>query len=133
MVRHLGVDETSFLKANRHHATIYATGLVDLKRSRLIDVVEGNAAKDLRAWTANADPFHVARIANRCLDKVRRRVQNETLRHRGRNADPLYRIRKLMLRVCCAERLDERGTERLLLGLQALLRSSGTRMERVAR
>ena len=29
-VRQLGVDETSFLAANRHHATIYATGLVDL-------------------------------------------------------------------------------------------------------
>jgi hypothetical protein len=26
-VRQLGVDETSFLAANRHHATIYATGL----------------------------------------------------------------------------------------------------------
>ena len=28
-VAHLGVDETSFLAANRHHPTIYATGLVD--------------------------------------------------------------------------------------------------------
>ncbi|HVR79986.1 MAG TPA: transposase [Acidimicrobiia bacterium] len=25
-----------------------------------------------------ADPFHVVRAANRCLDQVRRRVQNET-------------------------------------------------------
>lgn len=32
--RHLGVDETAFLKANRHHSTVYATGLVDLQRSR---------------------------------------------------------------------------------------------------
>lgn len=29
-VRQLGVDETSFLRANRHHHAIYATGLVDL-------------------------------------------------------------------------------------------------------
>ncbi len=29
-VRQLGVDETSFLRANRDHHTIYATGLVDL-------------------------------------------------------------------------------------------------------
>ena len=26
-----------------------------------------------------ADPFHVVRLANRCVDLVRRRVQNETL------------------------------------------------------
>ncbi len=37
------------------------------------------------------------RAGNRCLDKVRRRVQNETLGHRGRKRDPLYRIRKLLL------------------------------------
>jgi hypothetical protein len=32
-VRQLGVDETSFLRANRAHSTIYATGLVDLTRT----------------------------------------------------------------------------------------------------
>lgn len=63
-----------------------------------------------------ADPFHVIRVANRCLDQVRRRVQNETLAHRGRKDDPLYKIRKLLLKG--AERLDEKGTERLLLGLR---------------
>jgi len=50
------------------------------------------------------------------LDQVRRRVQNETLGHRGRRDDPLYRIRKLML--TGAERLDDRGRERMLLGLR---------------
>jgi transposase len=50
------------------------------------------------------------------LDKVRRRVQNEMLGHRGRKDDPLYRIRKIML--TGAERLNERGTERMLLGLR---------------
>jgi transposase len=63
-----------------------------------------------------ADPFHVVRVGNRCLDKVRRRVQQETLQHRGRKADPLYRIRKLLL--AGAERLDERGHDRMLLGLR---------------
>ncbi len=29
-----------------------------------------------------ADPFHVVRLANRCIDGVRRRVQNATLGHR---------------------------------------------------
>ena len=58
----------------------------------------------------------MVRIANRCVDKVRRRVQNETLGHRGRKADPLYRIRKLLL--AGYERLDERGHDRVLLGLR---------------
>ena len=149
-VTNLGVDETSFLKANRHHATRYATGLVDLDRRMVIDMVEGNAAADLRRWCAEqdrawlagittvatdlaesyraglwphlthaervADPFHVVRVANRCVDKVRRRVQNETLGHRGRKPDPLYRIRKLLL--TGTERLDERGNDRVLLGLR---------------
>ena len=66
--------------------------------------------------TTVADPFHVVRVANRCLDQVRRRVQNETLGHRGRKDDPLYRIRKLLL--AGTERLDERGRDRILLGLR---------------
>ncbi len=71
---------------------------------------------DLDHATRVADPFHVVRVANRCVDKVRRRVQNETLGHRGRKDDPLYRIRKLLL--AGTERLDERGRNRLLLGLR---------------
>ena len=63
-----------------------------------------------------ADPFHVVRVGNRCVDQVRRRVQNDTLGHRGRKADPLYRIRKLLL--TGSERLDERGSDRMLLGLR---------------
>ena len=47
-VRQLGVDETSFLRANRDHHTVYATGLVDLEARRVIDMVEGNAAADPR-------------------------------------------------------------------------------------
>jgi len=149
-VAHLGVDETSFLRANRRHATIYATGLVDLQARIVIDMVAGNAAADLRRWCAKADPtwlagievvatdlaesfraglsphldhatrvadpFHVVRVGNRCVDQVRRRVQNETLGHRGRKADPLYRIRKLLL--AGHERLDQNGHDRMLLGLR---------------
>lgn len=149
-VRQLGVDETSFLKATREHSTVYATGLVDLQRHVLIDITEGNSAKDLRRWLGNADPawlagirvvatdlaesfraglsphldharrvadpFHVVRVANRCLDQVRRRVQNDTLGHRGRKADPLYRIRKVLL--TGNERLNDQGRNRMLLGLR---------------
>ena len=35
-----------------------------------------------------ADPFHVVRVANRCVDQVRRRVQNETLRPSRPQARP---------------------------------------------
>ncbi len=66
--------------------------------------------------TRVADPFHVVRVGNRCVDAVRRRVQNETLGHRGRKRDPLYRIRKLLL--TGTERLDQRGHDRVLLGLR---------------
>lgn len=67
--------------------------------------------------TAIADPFHVVRAGNRAMDKTRREVQNETLGHRGRKHDPLYRARKLLL--MASERADERATARLeeLLGL----------------
>ena len=151
VVAQLGVDETSWLAANKDHATLYPTGLVDLRRRVVIDVIPGNSAKDLGPgliasplggsrrsvswrpiWPSPAgkdspaasitqvrvaDPFHVVRLANRCLDQVRRRVQNQTLGHRGRKRDPLYRIRKLML--TGAERLEAPGLDRMLLGIRA--------------
>ena len=58
-----------------------------------------------------ADPFHVIRLGNQRLDEVRRRVQNETLGHRGRKGDPLYRIRKLL--TMAQERLNIRGEGRI--------------------
>jgi transposase len=61
-----------------------------------------------------ADPFQVVRAGNHCLDKVRRAVDNETLSHRGRKRDPLYR--KLLL--SGHERLGEAGHRRMLLGLR---------------
>jgi hypothetical protein len=42
-VEQLGIDETSFLAANRSHAMVYGTGLVDLEAKVVIDMVEGNA------------------------------------------------------------------------------------------
>jgi transposase len=149
-VRQLGIDETTWLSATKDHPTLFATGLVDLERRIVIDVVQGNSARDLGCWLDQqsaswlsgvrvvatdlaesyrsaldgrldhairvADPFHVVRVANRCLDQVRRRVQQATLGHRGRRRDPLYRIRKLT--VMGAERLDGRGLDRMLLGIR---------------
>jgi transposase len=61
--------------------------------------------------TLVADPFHVTKLANTKLDECRRRVQNETLGHRGYKSDPLYRCRRLLTKA--KERLDEKGHEKL--------------------
>ena len=63
-----------------------------------------------------ADPFHVVRVASRAVDDVRRRVQQEEVGHRGRKNDPLYKIRRLLLQG--SERLNDRGWERVLLGIE---------------
>lgn len=62
--------------------------------------------------TQVADPFHVIRLANTALDECRRRVQSETLGHRGRKDDPLYRCRRLLSRA--DERLTKDGRSRLV-------------------
>ncbi len=67
--------------------------------------------------TQVADPFHVVKLANFKLDECRRRVQNETLGHRGRKHDPLYRCRRLLIRA--GERLGESGKEKLVGLLRA--------------
>ena len=58
----------------------------------------------------------MTRVANRMVDQVRRRVQNETLGHRGRKADPLFRIRKLLIKG--EERLDDPGRDKLMAALR---------------
>jgi len=47
--------------------------------------------------TLVVDHFHAIRLANRAIDECRRRVQNQTLGHRGRKSDPLYRARRVLL------------------------------------
>ena len=59
-----------------------------------------------------ADPFHVVKLANHKLDECRRRVQNDTMGHRGRKDDPLYRCRRLLTKA--DERLDDNGRTKLL-------------------
>jgi len=44
------------------------------------------------------DPFHAIKLAQNTIDTVRRRVQTDTLGHRGRRGDPLYGIRRVLLR-----------------------------------
>ena len=64
-----------------------------------------------------ADPFHVVKHAGTKLDECRRRVQNETMGHRGRKDDPLYRARRLLTKA--HENLDERGEAKLMGLLEA--------------
>lgn len=59
-----------------------------------------------------ADPFHVVKLANTKIDETRRRVQNETMGHRGRKDDPLYRIRRLLTKA--DERLTDKGRTKLV-------------------
>ncbi|MBP2371382.1 ISL3 family transposase [Pseudonocardia parietis] len=42
------------------------------------------------------DPFHVVALAGHKLDLCRQRVQQDTLGHRGRAGDPLYRARRTL-------------------------------------
>ena len=78
-----------------------------------------------------ADPFHVVRLANQRLDECRRRVQNQTLGHRGRKVDPLYRARRLLTKA--HERLDDRGEQRLRGLLEAGDPGGDVRMARHAK
>jgi len=56
-----------------------------------------NALRDeLGEATPVLDAFHVVKLAGQALDEVRRRVQQDTLGHRGHAGDPLYRIRNIL-------------------------------------
>lgn len=96
-----------------------------------------------------ADPFHVVKVANTALDECRRRVQNEgrsrrcctaasqsratlsasiwvggqTVGHRGRRGDPLWRARRRLS--IARERLSDDQHDRLL----GLLRAGDPRQE----
>ena len=66
---------------------------------------------------AVVDAFHIVKLDGQAVDEVRRRVQQETLGHRGHAGDPLYGIR-LILR-CGRERLTERQQSRLARAIAA--------------
>jgi len=54
------------------------------------------ATEALPAATTVMDPFHVVALAGDALERCRQRVQQETLGHRGRAGDPLYRVRRAL-------------------------------------
>ncbi len=141
----LGLDEHLMWRRGRFRTKAWATGIVDIGRGQLLDIVPGRTAQAPtqwllarpRRWLAGvrwavldlsgpyraafdaavphaeqvADPFHVVRLGNDALDEVRRRVQQQTLGHRGHKHDPLYRARKLL--VSASEKITEQGRVRL--------------------
>jgi transposase len=67
----LGLDETSFLKATRQAPTRYVTGLVDLERGRLLDVVADRTRAAVAGWL-DAQPWDwLAQVSTVALDPWR--------------------------------------------------------------
>jgi transposase len=72
-----------------------------------------NAIDDqLEDAVAVLDAFHIVKLGTAAVDEVRRRVQQETLGHRGRKGDPLYGIRMIRTRQpsACARRVASTST-----------------------
>jgi transposase len=77
-----------------------------------------NAMRDeLPDAVAVLDAFHVVRLATQVVDEVRRRVQQDTLGHRGHKHDPLYQIRGLLRHG--VEHLSDRQQAKLTQCLEA--------------
>ena len=63
------------------------------------------------------DAFHIVRLGMAMLDDVRRRVQQDTLGHRGHKEDPLFNIRRTLQQGI--ESLSEKQVARLEIKLEA--------------
>jgi transposase len=64
----LGLDETSFLKATRTAPTRYVTGLVDLERGRLLEVVADRTRAAVAGWLGARPHSWLARVGTVSLD-----------------------------------------------------------------
>ena len=67
----LGMDETSWLRANREHHTLYVSGLVDTATGRLLDVVADRTARAVTGWLGRQAPEWLERIGVVALDPHR--------------------------------------------------------------
>jgi len=67
----LGLDETSFLKATRLAPTRWITGLVDLERGRLLDLVADRTRRAVDGWLHARPHGWLARIGTVALDPWR--------------------------------------------------------------
>jgi transposase len=67
----LGLDETSFLKATRRAPTRYVTGLVDLERGRLLDLVADRTRAAVDGWLGAQPAAWLAQVGLVALDPWR--------------------------------------------------------------
>jgi len=68
----IGVDETAFTRAaTAIRPTVFATGIVHLRRGRLIDLVPGRSRKALADWLAEQPADWTTAIAVAALDPFR--------------------------------------------------------------
>jgi len=67
----LGLDETSFLKATRVAQTTWVTGLVDLQRGRLLDLVADRTRAAVDGWLGARSPEWLAAATTVALDPWR--------------------------------------------------------------
>ena len=64
----VGVDETAFARANPIRSTVFATGIVDLHRGKLIDIIPGRSRKVLADWLIDQPAEWTAGIEVAALD-----------------------------------------------------------------
>lgn len=67
--------------------------------------------------TAVLDAFHVVKLGTHAVDEVRRRVQQQTLGHRGRKDDPLFGIQTILR--AGAENLTDKQRARIVAAIEA--------------
>ncbi|WP_298251767.1 ISL3 family transposase [uncultured Arthrobacter sp.] len=92
------------------HGPNFTTGI----KTAALDPFRGyaNAIRDeLPEAITVLDAFHVVKLGSAMVDEVRRRVQQNTLGHRGRSGDPLYGIRRTLQ--CGVEHLTDKQVARL--------------------
>ncbi|MFV0405531.1 MAG: transposase, partial [Propioniciclava sp.] len=62
------------------------------------------------------DAFYVVKLGTAAVDEVRRRIQQDTLGHRGRKGDPLYGIQTILR--AGAENLTDKQRARLITAIE---------------
>jgi transposase len=96
------------------HPAVLGTGFTAGIKTAALDPFRGyaNAIRDeLPEAITVLDAFHVMKLGSAMVDEVRRRVQQDTLGHRGRKGDPLFRVRRTLQ--IGAEHLTDKQVARL--------------------
>jgi transposase len=91
----LGVDETGFLAATKDHPRIFATGMVDVRRGILADVIEGRSAKILSDWLEERPQSWLQGVEVVSIDPLEayRAGLKPSLDHAIVVADPFHMVR----------------------------------------